>query len=65
MVFIAVGVPPLLLGLLLLLDRYEEKMFTPAQVARHARRRGHLSLVTNTGSGRPATGTERPDTEAA
>ncbi|MET7596946.1 hypothetical protein ACWERY_17940 [Streptomyces sp. NPDC004082] len=65
MVFIAVGVPPLLLGLLLLLDRYEERMFAPVQVARHARRRGHLSLVTHTGSGRSTTRGERPGTEAA
>ncbi|MFE9837649.1 hypothetical protein ACFYP4_21320 [Streptomyces sp. NPDC005551] len=68
MLFVAVGVPPLLLGLLLLMDRYEERMFRPvraARHARHARRRGHLWLVPRTGPAEPSAGRERPGTEAA
>lgn len=50
MVFVAVALPPMMLGLLLVLGRYEERMFGPGQVERPARARGHLSLVPGTGS---------------
>ncbi|MFD7711621.1 hypothetical protein ACFV6E_39755 [Streptomyces sp. NPDC059785] len=56
MVFIAMGIPPMMLGLLLALGRYEDKLFGPDEAPRHARPHRHLFLVRGSGSGAGETG---------
>ncbi|MFF5483567.1 hypothetical protein ACFY5C_40510 [Streptomyces sp. NPDC012935] len=59
MIFAALLLPPGLMCLVLALGRYEEWLLKqPAQPARHARRRRHLSLVPHTGPQAEQSGSE-------
>ncbi|GAA2408283.1 hypothetical protein GCM10010420_40670 [Streptomyces glaucosporus] len=51
---IALSIPLLLLGALLALGRYEERMLARPAPARHARSRRHLRVVAGSGSSSPA-----------
>ncbi|MFD5102407.1 hypothetical protein [Streptomyces albidochromogenes] len=54
MLAVALLLPPFLLGLVVLMGRYEDRMLTPSEAPRHARRRHHLRLVPAAAPGGPA-----------
>ncbi|MGW7052245.1 hypothetical protein [Streptomyces sp. NPDC054887] len=63
MLAIALLLPPFLLGLIVLMGRYEDRMLTPAEAPRHARPR-HLRLVPRSGARAEPT-TEAPTGDVA